>query len=259
MFGGGGTGKAEAPVELKAPSGTTPDAICRKVVYWVQRRRMLFDEARETLGDLMFSKTTDEVEQVCNATADGDLPKKTFLEALLENNAKLALNLTDRIVQNVYFGEVHDPKKSQKKAVEYARLLSTHDVLAVLLGFFEGLNFETRKAVEKLFSALIKQNYGDFITEYVPRPTLARAVVNETRRTRPLPCLEWSLKLRFAVFLILCCCATSFFRLRTAQVLLEQCGAHPRPNPARRLSRACRFLDGLGAHGVLRLDAAQLS
>jgi len=150
---------------LKAPSGTSSDAICRKVVYWVQRRRLLFDEARESLGDLMFSKTTDEVQQVYNATADGD-PKKQHLEALLENNKKVLLNLYDRIVQDVFFGEVKDAKRSQKKAVEYAKLLATHDVLCVLLGFFEGLNFETRQAVEKLFSALMHQNYGDFISSY---------------------------------------------------------------------------------------------
>ncbi len=98
---------AESQIILKAPSGTSPDAICRKVVYWVQRRRLLFDQAREALGDLMFSKTTDDVQQAlilaanANATAadgGGDHLRREMLEALLENNAKLHLNLCDRIV-----------------------------------------------------------------------------------------------------------------------------------------------------------------
>jgi hypothetical protein len=45
----------------------------------------------------------------------------------------------------VYFGEVKDLKKAQRRAEKYAALLSTHDVLVTLLGFFEGLSFETRR------------------------------------------------------------------------------------------------------------------
>lgn len=120
------------------------------------------------LGHLTFSKTADEVVQALENTPDSD-PKRAFLARLVENNRKITLNLDQRIVGDIFYGEVKSAQRTHQQSQDYAQLIIKHDVIAELLCFFEGLHFETRQAVEKLFSALVQENFADFVTEYFLR------------------------------------------------------------------------------------------
>ena len=88
---------------------------------------------------------------------------------LIENNEKIALNFSERIIRGVYFSDVDDVEKAMEKAETFSKIIMQKGILLELCKNFVLLEFHIRIEVEKLLRALIKENYGGFVTSYLPQ------------------------------------------------------------------------------------------
>ena len=155
---------------IKRPKGKSPESICGKVLYWNQVRYDLFQRARNfsELGDLYFSRRTQILKKKITSLTEKS-EEKQVLEELIENNKKMNLNFSERIVRNVFYGKVEDVQKAKEKAKVFAKILMERGTLLYLIKTLEIIECHVKLNLEKLLRALIKQNYGKFTSHYLPK------------------------------------------------------------------------------------------
>ena len=73
---------------------------------------------------------------------------------LIENNEKIALNFSERIIRGVYFSDVDDVEKAMEKAETFSKIIMQKGILLELCKNFVLLEFHIRIEVEKLLREL---------------------------------------------------------------------------------------------------------
>ena len=124
--------------KMKKPSGLSPNAICDKLKFWIQN---LKDEISKTVPNRENVKTAEE---------------------------RIKLNLSERIIQDVFYGPVKNVKKAIKRNEIYTSLILKKNILSDLISVIKILSPAEGYSVYKLFN-VICQNSSDEYRKYMAK------------------------------------------------------------------------------------------